>query len=100
MEANDDLWGRVYTPEEGVLLPINPGVKGQSRIFTKRRDDDGKHQSQKHKSGRKHNLWENKHGDMEDTDPHTLILKTNNWALVEAQASGEHYGQHVQRSDV
>ena len=42
-EVNDDLWGQVYTPEEGVLLSIHPGVKGQSRIFTKRRDDEGKH---------------------------------------------------------
>lgn len=59
MEVNDDLWGGVYRPEEGVLLPIYPGVKGQGGIFTKWRDDDGKHQSPKHKSGWKHNLWEN-----------------------------------------
>lgn len=62
--ANDDHWGPAYAPEEGVLLPIHPRVKGQSRVFTKRRDDDGKHQSQKHKSGWEHNLWGNKHGNM------------------------------------
>lgn len=56
-EENENCWGRVHAPEEGVLLPIHPGVKGQSRIVTERRDDDGEHESQTHKSGRKHNLW-------------------------------------------
>lgn len=56
-EENENCWGRVHAPEEGVLLPIHPGVKGQSRIVTERRDDDGEHESQTHKSGWKHNLW-------------------------------------------
>lgn len=55
-EDNGVPQGWTCIPEEGILMPVHPGVKGQSWKVTKRRHNDRKHQSQKHESGRKNNL--------------------------------------------